>query len=101
MIETLWKKSGKDSFSKCLRKKILMIRLAIPNELLPDCKIVQKSQFLQGRDANRQSAKGRDADQSFVDSILPTLKKLPAKKNRLAKIKILQMLFEYEFEDNK
>ena len=99
VAETLWRSIIK-RFSKCLRQKVLMIRLGIPIASLPECKPFDKLQFLQRNAANRQSAKRRDADESFANSIVPILKELPAKKNRLAKIEIQQVLLKYEFDDN-
>ena len=40
-----------------------------------------------------------DADVSFANSIVPILQSLPAKKNRLAKIEIQQVLMKFEFDD--
>ena len=40
-----------------------------------------------------------DADVSFANSIVPILQLLPAKKNRLAKIEIQQILMKFEFDD--
>lgn len=40
-----------------------------------------------------------DADFMFCKSLIPILKKLPAKKNGLAKIKIQALLYEIEFEE--
>ena len=48
-----------------------------------------------------QQKSENDADQSFADSIVPILRGLPAKKNRLAKIDIQQILLKYEFEDDE
>ena len=42
-----------------------------------------------------------DPDQSFVESIVPILKNLPPKKNRLAKVEIMQLLMKYEFADEE
>ena len=41
-----------------------------------------------------------DADYLFCNSLTPVLQNLPSKKNRLAKIKIQQLLFGMEFEDD-
>ena len=49
----------------------------------------------------KQNADNFDADQSFANSIVPILNALPAKKNRMAKIEIQQLLFKYEFEDEE
>ena len=99
VAETLWKNVIK-SFPKCLREKVLMIRLRILIASLPECRPFHKSQCPQGNAANCQSAKKRDADEGFANSIVPILKKLPAKKNRLARIEIQQVLLKYEFDDN-
>ena len=40
-----------------------------------------------------------DKDLLFVKSIVPILKILPPKKNRLAKIEIQQLLLRYEFDE--
>ena len=40
-----------------------------------------------------------DADVSFANSIVPILQSLPAKKNRLAKMEIQQVLMKFEFDD--
>lgn len=40
-----------------------------------------------------------DPDERFLLSCLPALKRLPNKKNSLAKVKIQQILFEIEFDD--
>ena len=40
-----------------------------------------------------------DADESFAESIIPILQKLPEKKNRMAKIEIQQILMRHEFHD--
>ena len=40
-----------------------------------------------------------DADVSFANSIVSILQSLPAKKNRLAKIEIQQVLMKFEFDD--
>ena len=40
-----------------------------------------------------------DPDVAFVHSIVPILKSLPPKKNRLAKIEIQQLLIRYEFDE--
>ena len=42
-----------------------------------------------------------DPDQSFVESIVPIVKNLPPKKNRLAKVEIMQLLMKYEFADEE
>jgi len=39
-----------------------------------------------------------DADISFAESIVPILKNLNPKQNRMAKIEIQQVLLKYEFE---
>ena len=41
-----------------------------------------------------------DADTLFCKSLIPTLKELPAKKNRQAKLKIQQVLYDLEFEES-
>ena len=41
-----------------------------------------------------------DPDVSFTDSIVPILRSLPPKKNRLAKIEIQQLLLKYEFDED-
>lgn len=41
----------------------------------------------------------KDQDEAFLQSILPILKRLPKKKNILARLKIQQILFELEFDD--
>ncbi len=46
----------------------------------------------------KSNATETDADQSFANSIVSILKSLPAKKNRLAKIEIQQLLLKYEFD---
>ncbi len=46
----------------------------------------------------KSNATETDADQSFANSIVPILKNLPAKKNRLAKIEIQQLLLKYAFD---
>ena len=40
-----------------------------------------------------------DADVSFANSIVPILQSLPAKKTRLAKVEIQQVLMKLEFDD--
>ena len=40
-----------------------------------------------------------DPDVSFTDSIVPILRNLPPKKNRLAKIEIQKLLLNYEFDE--
>lgn len=40
-----------------------------------------------------------DADERFLLSCLPTLQRLPKKKNALARLKIQQTLFDLEFEE--
>lgn len=40
-----------------------------------------------------------DPDVAFAHSIIPILKLLPAKKNRLVKVEIQQLLIKYEFEE--
>lgn len=47
-----------------------------------------------------QQRKGINADQSFADSIVPILRSLPVKKNRMAKIEIQQLSLKYEFDDD-
>lgn len=39
-------------------------------------------------------------DSLYCRSLIPTLKKLPPRKNKLAKIKISQLLFEMEFDES-
>jgi hypothetical protein len=41
-----------------------------------------------------------DADTLFCKSLIPTLKGLPAKKNRQAKLKIQQVLYDLEFGES-
>ena len=41
-----------------------------------------------------------DADTLFCKSLIPNLKELPAKKNRQAKLKIQQVLYDLEFEES-
>ena len=38
-------------------------------------------------------------DSLFCRSLVPTLKRLSARKNKMAKIKISQLLFELEFDE--
>lgn len=40
-----------------------------------------------------------DEDMHFCKSIVPTLRKLPPRKNKVAKLKIQQLLFELEFDE--
>ena len=53
------------------------------------------------KDDGVPKAKVFDADVSFAESIIPILKKLPDKQNRKAKIKIQQILFECEFDEQQ
>ena len=49
--------------------------------------------------ANSQPAVEEDEDLLFCRSIVPTLRKLPARKNKLAKMQIQQVLFNIEFDE--
>ena len=54
------------------------------------------------RDAFRDEGKKEktfDTDVSFAESIVPLLRALPPRKNRLAKIEIQQVLIKYEFDE--
>ena len=61
----------------------------------------QTSQILEQIGCRMELRKNQDdenEDSLFCRSLKPTLKKLPPKKNKLAKIKISQLLFELEFD---
>lgn len=49
--------------------------------------------------ANPTSNQHNDPDERFLLSCVPSLKRLPTKKNSLAKLRIQQLLYELEFED--
>ncbi|XP_031624722.1 uncharacterized protein LOC116341663 [Contarinia nasturtii] len=49
--------------------------------------------------AHTGRASNDDPDERFLLSCLPALKRLPNKKNSLAKVKIQQILFEIEFDE--
>ena len=66
--------------------------IAIPEKEEPDNFIYEEW---------KQNTDNAEADQSFANSIVPILNALPAKKNRMAKIEIQQLLFKYEFEDEE
>jgi len=42
----------------------------------------------------------KDSDYLFCNSLVPILRGLPPKKNRYAKMKILQLLYEIEYEES-
>lgn len=46
-----------------------------------------------------QASSNNDPDERFLLSCLPILKRLPNKKNALARLKIQQLLFEIEFDE--
>ena len=46
-------------------------------------------------------AGNNNKDMWFCQSLAPLLKKMPARQNRLAKIKINQLLFDMEFNDEQ
>lgn len=46
-----------------------------------------------------QASSHNDPDERFLLSCLPILKRLPNKKNALARLKIQQLLFEIEFDE--
>lgn len=46
------------------------------------------------------SSSNNDPDERFLLSCLPILKRLPNKKNALARVRIQQTLFEIEFDEN-
>ncbi|XP_055307070.1 uncharacterized protein LOC129571322 [Sitodiplosis mosellana] len=48
---------------------------------------------------NTNTSNNNDPDERFLLSCLPILKRLPNKKNALARLRIQQLLFEIEFED--
>ena len=52
--------------------------------------------------SKEKSEEEDDSDWHFCKSLVSILKKLPPKKNRLARLEIQQVLFRYEFdyEDN-
>ena len=62
-----------------------------------------KSQILEQLGSIEMELKKNEEDDNedwlFCKSLVPTLKKLPPRKNKLAKIKIGQLLFELEFDE--
>eukprot|EP00112_Aurelia_sp_Birch-Aquarium-sp1_P000819 Seg10781.1 transcript_id=Seg10781.1/GoldUCD/mRNA.D3Y31 product="hypothetical protein" protein_id=Seg10781.1/GoldUCD/D3Y31 len=48
----------------------------------------------------KKSQEDDNEDSLYCRSLIPTLKKLPPRKNKLAKIKISQLLFEMEFDES-
>ena len=53
------------------------------------------------RDSECSEANTLDADTLFCQSLISSLRQLPPKKSRLAKIDIQKVLFNYEFDDNE
>ncbi|XP_028396781.1 uncharacterized protein LOC114532138 [Dendronephthya gigantea] len=51
------------------------------------------------KDMQEPTVTDQDEDLLFCKSLVPILKKMPARQNRLAKIKINQLLFDIEFND--
>ncbi len=68
--------------------------------LVVDTMLVKTLHDIEKREQREETAeKGEDAngDLLFCKSLFPILQGLPAKKNRFAKMKIQQLLFEVEF----
>lgn len=53
----------------------------------------------QSKQAQHNVSTHNDPDERFLLSCLPILKRLPNKKNALARLKIQQLLFEIEFDE--
>ena len=60
-------------------------------------KVNQTTELLISKELHGESED--DADTLFCRSIIPTLRNLTPRNNKLAKIKIQQFLFELEFEE--
>ena len=66
-----------------------------------DTLLVKTLQDMQEPSSKSTTAGDDDEDMLFCKSLVPQLKKLPARQNRLAKIKINQLLFDMEFNDEQ
>lgn len=103
-LKRLWK-NLKDNFGKCLKNRIKMTRSGAAAETLPKCKLFDQLYFIKDTVANRPTISNipqesqETPDVAFAHSIIPILKLLPAKKNRLVKVEIQQLLIKYEFEE--
>ena len=56
---------------------------------------------LQEPPSKSTTGEDNDEDMLFCKSLVPQLKKMPARQNRLAKIKINKLLFDMEFNDER
>jgi hypothetical protein len=63
-------------------------------DLTDDCEMSQNDQ-----PKYETSYTTKDPDEAFLHSCLPILKRLPKKKNILARLRIQQILFELEFDE--
>lgn len=66
-----------------------------------DTLLVKTLQDMQDPSSKSTTAHDNDEDMLFCQSLVPLLKKMPARQNRLAKIKINQLLFDMEFNDEQ
>jgi hypothetical protein len=66
-----------------------------------DTLLVKTLQDMQDPSSKSTSVVDNDEDMLFCQSLVPLLKKMPARQNRLAKIKINQLLFDLEFNDEQ
>lgn len=64
-----------------------------------DALLVKTLQDMQEPSSKSTTIGDNDEDMLFCKSLVPQLKKMPARQNRLAKIKINQLLFDMEFND--
>lgn len=68
----------------------------------PVNEIYENPLAIKSEDVNETSSSQNgkcDSDEAFLLSCAPILRRLPSKKNVLARLKIQQILFELEFDD--
>ena len=86
--------SLKDTLKKCLDKRNKLIKSGAASSKLPKLPFFEHVVFLHEKKGNKP------AQSLYCRSLIPILKELPTKKKRLARIKISQLLFDLQYDED-
>ena len=93
------KKSAESELIPCLPAKRSKSRAEMAYAV--DALLVKTLQDMQEPPSKSTTGEDNGEDMLFCKSLVPQLKKMPARQNRLAKIKINKLLFDMEFNDER